>query len=239
MTELFRPSGGVLYHLRAIRRGRLWKSFRAELAEWLATWPAPREELLLIGPSGGYSLPNSWLDSFKTIHCYDVDPLAPWLFRMRHRQANITFHKQDMFWQDGRLTLRALDRVLSRHPRAAVSFCNILGQLPLEGVIADGEWEAFLKQLRGCLETRSWLSYHDLYTIEPLPLAQHHAVAHAADPVGSLRGLGATSLEVTDHLLLGSWTRGLAKSRFAWSLTPTCLHVIEGVFGVGVDSEPR
>lgn len=62
------PSGGLTYHLRALRwRRRLWAPFRAQVAAWLAAWQPPCSELLLLGPSAGYTLDPAFLSRFAAI----------------------------------------------------------------------------------------------------------------------------------------------------------------------------
>lgn len=78
------PSGGLTYHLRALRwRRRLWTPFRAQVAAWLAAWQPPCSELLLLGPSAGYTLDPAFLSRFAAIHAVEPDPLAHWLLRRR------------------------------------------------------------------------------------------------------------------------------------------------------------
>src|SRR4051794_9109699 len=96
---IFRPSGGALYHWRAFRRRHAWRDFNREIEDWLNAWDCPREHLILIGPSGGYTLPTAWLKSFSNISAYDLDPLAPLFFRLRHRGVKVEFRRQDIFWR--------------------------------------------------------------------------------------------------------------------------------------------
>ena len=52
--SLFTPSGGLVYHLRALRYGAtLWRPFREVIGEWLVHHLPPDDELVLVGPSGG------------------------------------------------------------------------------------------------------------------------------------------------------------------------------------------
>ncbi len=234
MPTLFRPSGGVFYHWRGLRRRKLWRSFSTSLAAWLESWNIPPSELLLISPSGGYTLPHAWLKKFTKIQAFDLDPLAPWLFRMRHRGLNINFVCTDMFWQNDRLNLAALRKALHDHPKAAVLFCNVLGQLPLEGTLTEAAWTGYLDELRELMATRHWATYHDLYTIENLPRTEHavtvERLAQAATIEAALAFSGSPGkLEVIDHLLHGSWSQGLESQLMAWSLSDRCLHVIEGL----------
>ena len=235
MPRLFRPSGGMLYHLRALRTGRLWAPFRSQLATWLAEWTIPRDHaLILIGASGGYTLSADWLAHFPRIHVYDLDPLAPLFFKLRFfRNRKIrhatSFQSVDMFWRGGRLSLDPVKESLARHPNASWLFCNILGQIPLEGAIKPEEWQTYLCALRDLLRGQRWASYHDVYTLEPLA-REHHA--HVFDKYRRTSDITKSlhlPLEVVDHDLKGIWSEGFTPRTFAWSLTGKSLHVIEGV----------
>jgi hypothetical protein len=243
ILDLFRPSGGGVYHLRSLRRQALWKPFRQQLNHWLSEWlneilashlnPRP-ESLILIGPSGGYTLETEWLNRFSSISAYDIDPLAPWFFRRRHPAVaeKTKFHRLDVFWAGGRLSLSALGSVLNQYPSSAILFSNVLGQVPLEHPVAEDEWRSYLKTLSEKLRSRSWASYHDLYSLDSLKANQHANVfeqLHTAKTApNDLRGV-KTSVVVTDHLLDSDWTSGLKTKRFAWSLSSKSLHIIEGV----------
>lgn len=200
---IFRPSGGLLYHLRAWRERRNWRGFAQDLERWLADWNPPRAHLMLVGPSAGYTLPTNWLRDFARITAYDLDPLAPKLFARNHPGVNVSFHRADAFGRGRALSLVPLREALFEHPDATVLFSNVLGQLLLEKKASETEWLTFLGDLRKLLADRAWASYHDLFTHE--------------------RG------EVIDHLLDGDWKRGLASRRFTWALTARSRHEVEGV----------
>jgi hypothetical protein len=200
---IFRPSGGLHYHWRALRRRNAWRPFARAVENWLAAWSCPRNELVLIGPSAGYTLPTAWLKSFDRVIAYDLDPLAPWIFRRRHRGVRARFERRDVFWRDGRLSTDALSDILRRHGKATILFTNVLGQVLLEGQADEQEWKTFLKELRLRLHGRAWASYHDTFTHE--------------------------NGEIIDHLLTGDWSRGLHKTEFRWELTERSAHVVEGV----------
>jgi hypothetical protein len=235
-VSLIRPSGGLRYHLRARLRRSLWQDFQRQIAEWLEAWNPPRSSLILIGPSGGYTLPQRFLASFGKITAYDLDPLAPWLFRQRHPHANVQFVSRDMFWQQKQLSLEALQQVLAVDSKSSVIFSNILGQLPLENFVSESEWQEFLSGLRDQLNSRWWASYHDLLSIEPLPLRLHQPVTHAfretQDIQRALAIMARTCdpVQVNDHMLLNSgWSAGLEQKYFSWTLGKNRLHIIGGV----------
>lgn len=203
MLGLIRPSGGLLYHWRARRHTRLWEPFRREIEQWLSSWNIPKKELVLVGPSAGYTLPRGWLEGFAQITAYDQDPLAPFFFKRQHPQANVTFKQQNLFWRNAKLSLIPLKEVLERHPGSPILFSNVLGQVLLEGPAEDFEWGVFLLGMRSLLKERRWASYHDRLTHE-----------HG---------------EIIDHMTGGAWTEELETRSFRWQLTPKSLHEIEGV----------
>ena len=200
---LARPSGGLVYHWRALRHGHKWRPFREQIADWLQNWPPRSKQLLLIGPSAGYTLPTEWLAKFEQVVAYDLDPLAPALFRWQHAKVPIRFEKQDMFWHQGNLSLRSLQKALRDHPDAAMLFSNVLGQVLLEGQASESQWYSFLKDLRRQLQGREWASYHDLFSTK--------------------------DGEIIDHMTQGAWSDGLDKREFSWQLTAASQHQIQGL----------
>jgi hypothetical protein len=231
MPQVFRPSGGLLYHLRALRSRARWRGFSSELEKWLNRWRKPGGTLVLIGPSGGYTLPESWLAGFEIVHAYDIDPLAPWFFGLRHKNVNVEFHREDIFWREQKLSTAAIETCLQAHPRAAFLFCNVLGQLPLENPLRDGDLARYLLQLRTSLQKVTWASYHDLYTLEPLPSTYHLKVGNFFRGGGDIaQGVaGVETMAIVDHTIQGDWGNGLHRERLAWPLTAQSLHLIEAL----------
>lgn len=205
--DLVRPSGGLYYHGRALLNGNRWQPFREQIREWLATWPCnQKQDLILIGPSAGYSLPSEWLREFPALHAFDLDPLAAPLFRLRHKHPSLQFHRANLFWQDGRLSLAPLKEILRKYPRANILFCNVIGQILLEHQASEEDWLSFLRQLRLALKGRSWASYHDVLSIE--------------------HGQG------TDHLTGGDWAEGLKVHQMEWRLSKNRTHHVHGVWEI-------
>lgn len=200
---IFRPSGGLRYHWRAWRERARWQNFTNDVADWLSNWRPPCRQLILLGPSGGYTLPTAWLKSFDCIDAYDLDPLAPLFFKWRHSGVRIHFHRQDLFWVDGRLSAAPIKALITQSPQSAFLFSNILGQVLLEGHATEAQWQEYLSQLRNNLTHHHWASYHDLFTRE----------GH----------------EVTDHLMRGPWSAGLPSRQWKWPLTAKSEHTIEGL----------
>lgn len=230
MFGILRPSGGLLYHLRALRSRKLWREFADDLETWLDEWKKPSGKLILVGPSGGYTLPTAWLRGFSEVHAFDIDPLAAWFFSLRHPDVNVEFECKDIFFNNGQLSTATLEATVHAHPGASLLFCNVLGQIPLENRLADGDLARYLKQLRASLVGFTWASYHDLYTVEPLALHDHRKVAQVFCSGRDItRGVaGIDHLEIIDHTLRGGWSDGLSTVRFSWTLTKHSLHLIEG-----------
>ena len=200
---IFRPSGGLSYHLRARLNRARWEPFAQQVAKWLRTWDVTGPELVLIGPSGGYSLSDEFLGRFTKIDAYDLDPLAHFFFRGRHPHARVRFHRRDVFSHNNRINLSPLREVLAGHPAAAILFCNVLGQLPLEIAATENELVHNLLNLKKLLEGRRWASYHDRFSDR-----------------------GTTRI---DHLTGGLWTADLKKHQMTWDLRRDCRHLVEGV----------
>lgn len=94
--HLLDPSGGLVYHLRAARhRHGLWAPFHASVAGWLADWQPRRRELLIVGPSAGYALPDGFFTRFAQVTALEPDPLARWLLRRRADAAQLRFDRLD------------------------------------------------------------------------------------------------------------------------------------------------
>ncbi len=234
IQNLFSQSGGLLYHWRAHRQQKLWSPFCTDLANWLATWPCSRQRLIVFGASGGYTLPTTWLQTFAEVQAYDMDPLAPWFFRKRHSCA-VSFFEQNLFWQEGQLSLTPLNRILASSSPATLLFSNILGQIPLEGRTQEAEWSQFLLDLRQLLRGHNWASYHDLITLDALPFAAHAQTTLMFQTTpgawrATLPKLKIANLQITDHLTESAWTSGLQRRRLGWSISPSNLHMIECVF---------
>ncbi len=192
--SVFRPSGGLVFHWRALLNGWRWRTFRRDVAQWLDIWDCETEELVIIGPSGGHTLPTQWLRRFDKITGYDLDPLAGFFFKLRHRHPHTTFLKKDMFWRDGRLSLTPIKQMLESHPKASILFCNVLGQVLLEHPADESDWYQYLKELRQVLNGRCWASYHDMYSTE--------------------KGFAEI-----DHLTNGPWLDGLIQLNFEWPMS--------------------
>lgn len=157
--DLLTPSGGLLYHAKALRYHRIWQETRAQVAKNLSDWIRADRELVLIGPSAGYLLDPFVLQRAPKIYAYDIDPLALWLLR---RKLHVTTFTRSVFTEGSKLSLSPFEKLLIEHPKSDLVFCNILGQLPvMHAPPAGGGWPAFWAQLLKLLQQRRWLSFHD------------------------------------------------------------------------------
>ncbi|MFM7396297.1 MAG: hypothetical protein ACKO42_04190 [Gammaproteobacteria bacterium] len=218
-----RQSGGLKWHFRALRYRRLHEPFRRAIATFLQAWNPASTHLIIVGPSAGWFLPNSFLRLFSRLTLIDLDTSAPLFFNWRHgrvlRDARTAYEWVHADFVD------CLPGLLSQHPKASVLFCNVLGQLGLE----RQDYETHLAQLSRGLEGRSWASFHDLYSSSIL--------------AGELSGASPfTSTEIMDTRMLqrlgcsGEWTdhgtgrvlpEGALRHYFPWRITPTRFHWIE------------
>ena len=154
-------TGGLNWHAHAFYTYAQWQATVAQLEAFLHQVSPRSAHLLLIGASAGWMMPPSWLQRFKRIDAYDIDPLAARLFDWRHGKTlraqgiDLQHHRQDAL-----LTLRD---VLQRHPNACVWFDNLLGQHRYR-VRDEVQTEQELAALKETLHGRHWGSVHDLYS---------------------------------------------------------------------------
>jgi hypothetical protein len=145
--SLFTPSGGLVYHLRALRYGAtLWRPFREAIGAWLVHHLPPGDELVLVGPSGGHCLPLAHLRRFRHLRVLEPDPLARLVLRPRVRGTHVEFDVRDRVLTPLLAGDAGLEAVLADCPRAAILFCNLLGQLHLD--LPDGEQSRFEHEFR-------------------------------------------------------------------------------------------
>jgi hypothetical protein len=153
-------SGGFAWHWQAWRSRQLWSPSVEFISNWLDSQQVHQKHdtLLLIGASAGWMMSNRWLCQFKEIQTFDIDPLAASLFKWNHgKTINAQGIKLSCHTQDA---LAVLPQVLDQHPKAAVFFDNVLGQLRFTCSSLE-EAEKKLKQVKTDLWGRSWGSLHD------------------------------------------------------------------------------
>ena len=154
-------TGGLNWHVHAVRSLNRWLPTREKIAQFLASVQPKQSHLLLIGPSAGWMLPTPWLTRFKHIDVYDIDPLVPLLFGLRHGKVlrehgtQLRFHRKD--------AIAGLPQLLRSHPYACLWFDNVLGQVSVR--LGDEDIaERQLRHLKLLLKGRSWGSLHDMYS---------------------------------------------------------------------------
>jgi hypothetical protein len=239
-VSLFTPSGGLVYHVRALRyRGGLWAPFRAALAGWLAQQLPPGEELILVGPSGGHCLPLAQLAGFRRLVALEPDPLARRILQARVSPARLEFEHRDLLLEPLLSDGVGLDALLERRPQASVLFCNLLGQVQI-GLSEEEQqrFEAeFRRRLLPLLAGRAWASFHDRWALdrepgEPAPPTLSFERLPSDEELG-VAFFGATGAPVTafDHATSALFPEALPRSYFSWQLTPQALHIVEGVGG--------
>jgi len=238
--SLFSPSGGLLYHARALRyRAGLWAPYRAALAAWLEPRLPPAEELILIGPSAGHCLPAAQLSRFQKVLVLEPDPVARRLLALRLAPAKLHFEHRDLLLQPLLSGAVGIDALLDRHPRASVLFCNLLGQLLCD--LPDAQEArfkaAFAQRVLPRLLGRSWASIHDRWSLdrdaaEPNPAALSFPNCPSDQELGvAYFGPSGAPITALDHAAAGLFPEGWPRSYFSWQITPRALHVIEAVNG--------
>jgi hypothetical protein len=234
------PSGGLRWHWRAWRSQRQWQGTREHLAQWLESVQPASDQLLLLGPSAGWLLPSAFLTRFGQVHCWDIDPLAPFLFARRHgaalRAAGVswTYQRGDA-WAN-------LDKLLAAHPEAAVLFDNLLGQLRFHGPGTGAEAashvaavERRITGLRRRLAGREWGSVHDLLSgpgrLAPTDqdVRMRRRKLRAGAPLAQdawLSGLQPQG-DWLDHLTAAVFAPGTTVYDIAWPFKPGYWHWLQ------------
>lgn len=211
-------SGGIRYHLRALRyRRTLWAPFRAALANWLDCWQPPSRRLLVIGPSGGHTVPAGLFSRFDDVVALEPDPLARVILRHRQARSKLRFESLDCL-----STPEGLDGLVARFGDRALLFCNVLGQLPCPDPTG---WQSLLAaRLSRC----HWASWHDVISTERRPTRTDPIDLAAAPSLEAILGRfwPGGELPLVDHETLAMG--GCAPHAYAiWPLTPGTNHLIE------------
>ena len=219
----WRPSGGLRWHLRAWRHRRIHDPFRHDIGRFLQSWDHGSKELLVVGPSAGWFLPQSFLLRFSRLVLIDLDTSAPIFFRLRHgralRQCGVD---TDWIQED---FVECLPRLLAMSREPAVLFCNVLGQLALERTDAD----ARLAELPALLTEHRWASFHDRFSARvpvEAPPGEQEFTSHIPMDGDMLQRLGYSG-EWCDHGTGGILPAGAVKCYLPWRIEPRRLHWIE------------
>ncbi len=232
--SLISVSGGLAWHAKAMLRHRsLWANFLVRIEQFLLDWElSPRESdpnatrgLLLIGPSGGWSLPKSgFLDQFDSIVAIDPDPLAEKIFKKRHPSRS----SQEFIWVPSTFE-RVLPALLNRHPNHAILFCNVLGQLRYQPNKSIERIEFELNQLKQALAGRHWASFHDRISgpTETTIAGELEFFEPAYVPSTDLGRRVANGGEWLDHLTEQVLPNAVGRRLIAWPISKIRTHWVE------------
>ncbi len=236
--SLFSASGGLLYHLKALRhRDGLWAPYRTCLAGWIGERLANSPEVVLVGPSAGHCMPLEVFARVPEVLALEPDPVARWLLGRRLRSASLRFETRDLLVTPLLSGAPGLDELLAERPSASVVFCNVLGQVGFG--LTDREQARFQREFRrrivARLAGRLWLSFHDRWSFDA------HAPASSPVEMGFPRqpsddelgrawfGAEGPAVTVFDHATASLFPAELPHHYFAWQVTPRARHIIEGV----------
>jgi hypothetical protein len=222
----FSTTGGLVYHWRALRfRKNEWAPFRQKVSTFLDAWNPPEKELLILGPSGGHTLPSDFLERFDQVTLSDPDPLARIVFRRNHFDVKTKWLKEDLIFKDGIYAPTLLQTYLTQHPKTAVLFSNMLGQLGL--VHSDLEaLKNWFEALKPTLDQHSWASYHDLFSLDAgsnFPREIKGDVTKSLWDWASKRGL---PVEIVDHGTSELFSNPPAPEAFVWHLSRRRVHIV-------------
>lgn len=235
--SLFHHSGGLVYHWRALLNHRkLWAPHLQQTERFLAEWAPQSSSLVLIGPSGGYSIPTPWLKKFKKITAIEPDAVARKIFEWR------TGTKPN--WINEPFSFEALSKgEITFNKGVAVLFCNLLGQMDFDehaGLIAQEE-------LLKLSITNEFASYHDILSgddfrfewVSPVhgdQLVREKYTVEALDPYFSPNeGVKELDLHVHPANFLFQDEVPFLYQYWEWQITQKQTQVIEGVYSKPAD----
>jgi len=234
------PSGGLIYHWRAARYAKtIWAPFRAAVETWLTSWTPPEEKIMIIGASGGYMLPECFLNRFRETLAVDPDPLTRCIFRRRFRslRGTLRWESRDHF-RFSEMSDRPFRDLLDANPDAAVLFSNLWGQVRFlvdNTSRTDDVLRFWQERLPGILAGRSWASYHDRYSGTDHAISKTWFAANrklsGADLIRSFYNRVPAG-EWVDHLTADFFPAASRYDYFLWRFTPHSVHIIEGVHAV-------
>jgi len=230
-------TGGLLWHWRAWQRQSQWQGACDDIGQWLGQVQPVRRELLIIGASAGWMMPVRWLQGFKKITTFDIDHWAAPLFRWRHgRQLQASGTELRCCTSDA---LTPLDAVLLAHPKAAVLFDNVLGQLRFQQPSIDLA-SAQIDKISRSMRAREWGSVHDAYSGPVYPARpaagapRSHPSVRVAYPspaqnpeIAQFSAQFNARGEWLDHLTENLFPRGTPVHHIAWRYAPNYSHWLQ------------
>jgi hypothetical protein len=233
------PSGGLRYHLRALRRRtREWQPYRTGLSTWLSTWQPGRRTLAIVGPSAGHCLPLEVLTQFERFVIFEIDPLARYILK---RRMQAVLPERPIVWVTEDVWLQPVNEG-GGIPRALLSdsallFSNVIGQVSL--MLEPGQYLGFRKEWQASLfpflEHTPWASFHDRVSgdLPPYaPLPTHDKRLSDAEISALYEGDPSRDLiELNDHRSQELLPQGYSYRYLHWPLTRTMHHLIECVLG--------
>jgi len=230
-------TGGPAWHWQAWRSEKAWAPTVDALETWLLaqTTTETPSTLLLIGASAGWMMPHLWLQQFKVIYTFDIDPLAGHLFKWRHGKklqahgVRLACHTQN--------ALANLPALLKTHPQACVFFDNVLGQLRFNSTdikLVEKNMTRCVQALKG----REWGSVHDRMSGPvsgelALSLAKGAALPQTSGHLdkGEDAQKWLTSIQAQspwlDHLTGKVFEREIAVHNMAWAFKPNYWHWLQ------------
>ena len=216
------PSGGLVYHWRARKFKHLWEPFKQELSQLLCQKKNRPAHLKILGASGGYCLPGTFLNQFEKIEAVDPDLTAPFAFFMNHPEVKVRWQVKRLQFEES----RPLDA-----PIELLLYANLLGQIPLHDRRGPIILQRFKSELEGSLSQNPMISFHDLYSSTlPFPkslLGRHPGPLAPKDLISYFDRDGGRR-EITDHLTWNLFENG-PRHFLQWQITPEQYHLIEYV----------
>ncbi len=230
-------TGGLFWHWRAWQRQSQWQGACDDIGQWLGQVQPAHQELVIIGASAGWMMPVRWLQGFKKITTFDIDSWAAPLFRWRHgRQLQASGTELLCSTSDA---LTPLDAVLHAHPKAAVLFDNVLGQLRFQQPSIDlacAQIDKISRSMRG----REWGSVHDAYSGPVYPARSAAGAPRSHPSVRLAHPSPAQNPELTqfsarfnargdwlDHLTANLFPSGTPVHHIAWPYAPNYSHWLQ------------
>ncbi len=233
LNSIVNASGGLIYHWRALHRRRMWSSHLENTRRWLSAWTPHEKQLVLIGPSAGYSLSEEFLHRFHHIVAIDPDPTAKLLFRLRHPNVNFSWSQEDFLTKNGRLWSEGLYFLLDCYPNSSFLFCNIIGQLPLLVSTFEKDLTKWAFAFQTFRKSAQWASYHDSWSVQtkvPPENRDFIQTTHLSIE-DSLKKFWTKGLKehVVDHLTQNLFAEYESKTSWIWQIGGNDYRCVEGV----------